>query len=377
MKYVLFLVMFLFSTQAVALDCSKQPTCAELNYSTEDNPKCDKNGYILCPYDQSYKKCVQYSCEALGFTQSDKSDWCADIATCKGDKSYTLCQKPCIAWDYETLSSLAESGKCKIITMKKDITIPLNQGITLAENTLIDGSGHTLKSTGNRDNLTIFSMNDKTGMKNIKLQHTQTETQTNVRLLKTLEKQNAVSLKDMEIFVSFDASTSWTTVIESGVYNISGKFMLEMNKKSEGQMAGFWGGTYNFTDAQVSINKSGGANIFDICQVTVTNSTFQADTSNYLFVRTSAATFKNSEASLKGGALFSAPEMGSKLDLVLEGKSVLELELKKETGKDRTTIQATDTTGTLILDGVTYRPIKEGTTKLSEIETSADWQKQN
>ena len=376
MKYVLFLVMFLFSTQAVALDCSKQPTCAELNYSKDDDPQCDKNGYILCPYDQSYKKCVQYSCEALGFTQSDKSDWCADIAHCKTDESFTACQSPCLATTYEELSTLAESGKCKLITMKNDITIPLNQSITLAANTVIDGGGHTLTSTGNRDNLTIFLMNDKTGMKNLKLQHTQTETQTNVRLLKTLEKQNAVSLKDMEIFVSFDASTSWTTVIESGVYNISGKFMLDMNKKSEVQIAGFWEGTYNFTDAQVSINKTN-ANIFDICQVTVTNSTFQAETSNNLFVRTSAATFKNSEASLKGGALFSAPEMGSKLDLVLEGKSVLGLELKETTGKDRTTIQATDTTGTLILNGVTYRPTKAGTTKLSEIETSADWQKQN
>ncbi len=91
MKYVLFLIAILFSNQAVALNCERQPTCEELNYSKEDNPKCDKNGYILCPYDQSYKKCVQYNCESLGFTQSEKSDWCADIITCPQNSVYTAC----------------------------------------------------------------------------------------------------------------------------------------------------------------------------------------------------------------------------------------------------------------------------------------------
>ena len=93
MKYVLFLMMILFSSQAVALNCERQPTCEGLNYSKEDNPKCDKNGYILCPYDQSYKKCVQYSCESLGFTKSDKSEWCKNIAVCPSNPNYTLCTK--------------------------------------------------------------------------------------------------------------------------------------------------------------------------------------------------------------------------------------------------------------------------------------------
>ncbi len=99
MKYVLFLIAILFSNQAVALDCSKQPTCEELNYSKEDNPKCDKNGYILCPYDQSYKKCVQYNCETLGFTQSDKSSWCGKISKCPTDNTFTLCKALCEVGD--------------------------------------------------------------------------------------------------------------------------------------------------------------------------------------------------------------------------------------------------------------------------------------
>ncbi len=95
MKYVLFLMMILFSNQAVALNCERQPTCEELNYSKEDNPKCDKNGYILCPYDQTYKKCVRYNCETLGFTQSNKSSWCGKISKCPNDKSYTACKALC------------------------------------------------------------------------------------------------------------------------------------------------------------------------------------------------------------------------------------------------------------------------------------------
>ena len=92
MKYVLFLIAILFSNQAVALNCSKQPTCEELNYSKEENPKCADNGYIFCPYDQTYKKCVQYSCESLGFTKSDKNPWCEEIIYCPQDESYSLCK---------------------------------------------------------------------------------------------------------------------------------------------------------------------------------------------------------------------------------------------------------------------------------------------
>ena len=99
MKYVLFLMIILFSSQAVALNCERQPTCEELNYSKEDNPKCDKNGYILCPYDQSYKKCIRYNCETLGFTQSDKSSWCGKISKCPNDESYTACKALCEVGD--------------------------------------------------------------------------------------------------------------------------------------------------------------------------------------------------------------------------------------------------------------------------------------
>ena len=91
MKYVLILIAILFSNQAVALNCEKQPTCEELNYSKEDDPQCAEDGYILCPFDFSYKKCAQPDCEKLGFTSSEKSGWCSEIITCPQDLTYTAC----------------------------------------------------------------------------------------------------------------------------------------------------------------------------------------------------------------------------------------------------------------------------------------------
>ena len=91
MKYVLFLITILFSNQAVALNCEKQPTCEALNYSKDDDPQCADDGYILCPFDFSYKKCLQPDCEKLGFTSSEKSGWCSEIITCPQDSSYTAC----------------------------------------------------------------------------------------------------------------------------------------------------------------------------------------------------------------------------------------------------------------------------------------------
>ena len=93
MKYILFLIVILFSNQAVALDCSKQPTCAELGYSTEDNQNCLADGYLICPFDSNYKKCVNFNCESLGFTNNDKTSWCKNIAVCPNSKDYTACIK--------------------------------------------------------------------------------------------------------------------------------------------------------------------------------------------------------------------------------------------------------------------------------------------
>ncbi len=99
MKYVLFLVMFLFSSQAVALNCERQPSCEELNYSKDDDPQCADDGYILCPFDFSYKKCAQPDCQKIGYTKSEKSGWCGKLAFCPSDKTYTACKALCEVGD--------------------------------------------------------------------------------------------------------------------------------------------------------------------------------------------------------------------------------------------------------------------------------------
>ena len=93
MKYVLFLMMVLFSSQAVALNCAQAPSCEELGYSTQNNPNCLDDGYLICPFDSDYKKCVNFNCESLGFTNNDKTSWCKNIATCPNNKDYTACIK--------------------------------------------------------------------------------------------------------------------------------------------------------------------------------------------------------------------------------------------------------------------------------------------
>ena len=92
MKYVLFLMMVLFSGQAVALNCAQAPDCAELGYSNVDDPNCKDDGYLICPFDSDYKKCVELNCQGLGYTQSDKSAWCEEIIYCPQDNTYSLCK---------------------------------------------------------------------------------------------------------------------------------------------------------------------------------------------------------------------------------------------------------------------------------------------
>lgn len=42
-----------------AMDCNNQPSCTTLGYSKENVADCASDGYIFCPFDTSYKKCVR------------------------------------------------------------------------------------------------------------------------------------------------------------------------------------------------------------------------------------------------------------------------------------------------------------------------------
>ncbi len=91
MRYVLILLALLFTNVANAMDCEKVPDCESLGYSNQNDPNCSDDGYMYCPFNHDYKKCVQYDCAKLGFTESDKTFWCAEIVNCKGNPKYTAC----------------------------------------------------------------------------------------------------------------------------------------------------------------------------------------------------------------------------------------------------------------------------------------------
>ena len=65
-----------------ALDCTSHPTCESLGYSKSDTANCADGGYLSCPYDTSYKKCVQVMTYAndpcYGFSLTS----CPDNASC-------------------------------------------------------------------------------------------------------------------------------------------------------------------------------------------------------------------------------------------------------------------------------------------------------
>lgn len=84
-------IIFMVMPVNAALNCNLQPTCGELGYSLSVEDYCPSDRIIFCPFDMAYKKCLEKSCDALGFTADDKSEWCEDIIECPTDENYTLC----------------------------------------------------------------------------------------------------------------------------------------------------------------------------------------------------------------------------------------------------------------------------------------------
>jgi len=49
----------LTSPAYAALNCTVHPSCESLGYSKTSIANCADGGYVLCPYDTTYKKCIQ------------------------------------------------------------------------------------------------------------------------------------------------------------------------------------------------------------------------------------------------------------------------------------------------------------------------------
>ena len=108
----LFAFMFLLPAIARADSCSTLPDCESMGYFLGYNAAfgTDDSRYIFCPYDTDYRKCVDYDCEGMGFTQTDKTEWCKTIVNCLYDSAYTLCDEP-------------KGERCEVVTCPAGIDV--------------------------------------------------------------------------------------------------------------------------------------------------------------------------------------------------------------------------------------------------------------
>ncbi len=407
MHYIMFLLALLFTNVANAINCQTLPDCASLGYSTEPDPNCADDGYMYCPFDQDYKVCVQYNCKALGFTDSDKTSWCADLIECRGNPLMTLCQKACIATNAQELKELAESGKCKVVTMRNDIIIPENESITLAANTIIDGGNHTLKTSGNKQNLNTFLMNDKTGLENLTLVHQQDSALGEDTIyLQGTKASDQISLRNVKLVWNTSITENQRhPIFALSTYTISGNFDIDVNSQHAWV---FYDGNFSFKDAHLhaKINHQYGV-IFTATDVSFDGTTAEIFARNVIFSSLSGkktTTIKNSIISIQAienytAYLFDTTPIfvigeGSSLNLTL---TKLESTLAKDsilelvgTASNPSTltinvnssefknvqIKASNTSDNLVLNGKTYLPTNPATTPLSEIDKSPNWQKE-
>ncbi len=404
MRYLMFLLGLLFANVAQAMDCEKVPDCASLGYSTKDDPNCADNGYMYCPFDKTYKKCVQYNCEALGFTESDKTSWCADLIECKGNAKMTLCQKPCFAIDYNSLKELAESGDCKVVTMRDDIIIPQNQGIKFAPNTILDGGNHTLTSTGNQAyNLYYFAEN--TGFKNINIVHTQ-DLLENFHFYIAPSQNTAITFENVNIKLT---STDTKHAINNymffrGTFNITGKFVVYDQSAAQVAVLGYET-IKHFKDADIHILTTyQTSDVFSLGTLTMENSTVDVQSGATVFISAGSgiASFKNTKGTFhsnKSGVIYGTQGLPRLViqegcDITLSATTQLtnvdveqtielsgtpenptKLSIRDKAKKFRNlSVQAHDLNVSLVINGTTYKPIKPTTTLLKDVETSQDWE---
>ena len=114
-KIFVLICVLAFSSKVFAqidLQCEPVPDCVTLGYQQE--VECPNGAYVNCPFDASYKKCVNQNCADLGFTTTDKTRWCKKIITCPTDLAYTLCDEldPCASYNLTLDQSLTYDPHC-------------------------------------------------------------------------------------------------------------------------------------------------------------------------------------------------------------------------------------------------------------------------
>ncbi|MBQ7304172.1 MAG: hypothetical protein IJW75_04575, partial [Alphaproteobacteria bacterium] len=65
-----------------SLNCSTQPTCESLGYTMESDANCAEDGYVYCPFDAKYKKCVRPVIKQDAFCANFNLSSCPANAQC-------------------------------------------------------------------------------------------------------------------------------------------------------------------------------------------------------------------------------------------------------------------------------------------------------
>ena len=387
MHYIMFLLALLFTNVTNAMNCQELPDCEELGYSKEDVKGCAENGYLNCPFDQDYKVCVQYNCEALGFTDSDKTSWCADLIKCRGNEKMTLCQKPCFATDAQSLTELATTGKCKVVTMRNNISMTDVSNFWVYGHTTIDGANHTLTIPGTKK----FYLTSQTKLQNLSLV-TKGEGMESVTLINA-NSGNEAEVNNLTITEQLNNHNA-SIFSGEGVLTLSGNMQFTLN----GYQMAYVAKDLRFKDAQVTISTL--KDLIGDSTVLVEDSTLNITATSGVLMKRSHLKLQHAELTLSTPSFVfygnvdnaeSTLTVGEGSRVVLDAKSGVNMDGKKVTfilkgtsaapayleikklGGANIYVTAQNTTDTLVLESKTYHPTNPATTLLSEVENSQNW----
>lgn len=91
-KLLSILTVLIANPAYAAMDCKTPPDCATLGFSKSNVANCASDGYMYCPFDTSYKKCVKFT---NTLTCPDNATSCTLNVTCPTNLTYIPAVNSC------------------------------------------------------------------------------------------------------------------------------------------------------------------------------------------------------------------------------------------------------------------------------------------
>ena len=91
-KLLSILTVLIANPAYAAMDCKTPPDCATLGFSKSNVANCASDGYMYCPFDTTYKKCVKYT---NTLTCPDDATSCTLNVTCPAGQAYVSSENSC------------------------------------------------------------------------------------------------------------------------------------------------------------------------------------------------------------------------------------------------------------------------------------------